>query len=206
MVFKEAISPQLSAYLYFLHQEQNIPISELCYRYKNVSHATVYRHAKKTVCSHKRSDKRRTIMGLPKKLSARDQRHVLRSLIALRKVEKNFLSKRIRIEGGVNNSSDRTVRRYLNHEACYYLQSRKKRLMSKADMKKRVVFAKRMLKEHEDGFWENWVAFYLDDTSFVHKRNPADQAWAPKGRVWRKQNEGLKQGCTSKGKKVGHGG
>ena len=206
MVFKEAISPQLSAYLHFLHQEQNISIFELCHRYKNVSRATIYRHAKRTVRNHKRIDNRKTNMGRPKKLSPRDQRHVLRSLIALREVDKNFSSKRIRVEGDVNNSSDRTVRRYLNHEGYYYLQSRKKGLMSKADMKKRVVFAKKMLKEHEDGFWKNGVTFYLDGTSFVHKRNPADQARAPKGRVWRKRNEGLKQGCTSKGKKVGHGG
>ena len=34
--------------------------------------------------------------------------------------------------------------------------------------------------------------------------NPQDQAMAPKARIWRKKNEGLK--FTSKGKKVGHGG
>ena len=65
-------------------------------------------------------------MGRPRKLSARDQRHVLRSFIVLREVDKNFSSKRIRIEGGVNNSSDRTVRRYLSHEGYHHPQSRKK--------------------------------------------------------------------------------
>ena len=39
----------------------------------------------------------------------------------------------------------------------------------------------------------------------MHKRNLADQAWVPKGMVWGKRNQGSKQGCTSKGKKVGHG-
>ena len=75
-------------------------------------------------------------MGHPKKLSAHDERHVLRSLIPVRKVEKNFSLKQIRVEGGVNNSSDQTVRRYLNHEGYYYLQSSKKELCQKADMKK----------------------------------------------------------------------
>ena len=106
---------------------------------------------KKTVCNHKRSNKGRTKMNRPKKLSARDQRHVLRSLIVLREKDKSFLSKRIRIEGGVNNSSDRTVRRYLSHEGYYYLQSRNKDKMSNSDMK-RVVFAKMMLKEYQEGF------------------------------------------------------
>ena len=33
-----------------------------------------------------------------------------------------------------------------------------------------------------------------------------DQARAPKGRVWRKKSEGLKQGCLAKGSKAGTGG
>ena len=69
----------------------------------NVSRTTIYRRAKRTVCNHKRIDNRKTNMGRPKKLSSRDQRHVLYSLIALREVDKNFSSKRIRVEGGVNN-------------------------------------------------------------------------------------------------------
>ena len=47
--------------------------------------------------------------------------------------------------------------------------------MSKSRYEKRVVFAKRMLKEHVEGFWENGAIFYLDGTSFVYKRNVADQ-------------------------------
>ena len=35
------------------------------------------------------------------------------------------------------------------------------------------------------------------------KTNPADQAKAPHGRIWRKKSEGLMQGCTAKGSKVG---
>ena len=38
------------------------------------------------------------------------------------------------------------------------------------------------------------------------KQIRADQARAPATRVWGKRNEGLMQGCTSKGKKVGSGG
>ncbi len=63
-----------------------------------------------------------------------------------------------------------------------------------------------MLKEYDKDVWKNDIAFYLDGVSFVHKRNPLDQAKAPCGRLWRRKDEGLKQGCVSKGSKVGHGG
>ena len=48
--------------------------------------------------------------------------------------------------------------------------------------------------------------FYLDGVSFIYKTNPMDQARAPKGRVWQKKSEGLKQGCLAKGSKVETGG
>ena len=35
--------------------------------------------------------------------------------------------------------------------------------------------------------------------NFVLKYSPVDQAWAPSGRSWRKQQEGLAFSCTSKG-------
>jgi hypothetical protein len=47
---------------------------------------------------------------------------------------------------------------------------------------------------------------YLDGTGFAYKRNPLNQALAPKGRVWRKRSEGLTPGCTAKGQKTGTGG
>ena len=49
------------------------------------------------------------------------------------------------------------------------------------------------------------INFYLDGVSFYYKSNPASQARAPTGRVWRKKSEGL-IGCTTKGKKEGNGG
>ena len=49
-------------------------------------------------------------------------------------------------------------------------------------------------------------AFYLDGVSFTHKTNPADEAKATKGRIWRKANEGLNRGCTAKGSHEGSGG
>ena len=63
-----------------------------------------------------------------------------------------------------------------------------------------------MKREHTKDFWTKEIAFYLDGVSFVHKYNPADQARAPKGRIWRKDDEGLAFGCTAKGSHCGTGG
>ena len=48
--------------------------------------------------------------------------------------------------------------------------------------------------------------FYLDGVSFYYKRNPAGQAKAPQGPIWRTKKECLAEGCTAKGKKEGSGG
>ncbi|KAK3747360.1 hypothetical protein QZH41_005270 [Actinostola sp. cb2023] len=63
-----------------------------------------------------------------------------------------------------------------------------------------------MLKEFRCDVWTQDIAFYLDGTGFAYKRNPLDQALAPKARVWRKRCEGLDRGCTAKGQKTGTGG
>ena len=78
--------------------------------------------------------------------------------------------------------------------------------MSEADKVKRVEFAQKMQENYPPTVWTETVAFYLDEVSFVYKTNPMDPTRAPKGRVWRKKSEGLKQGCLAKGSKAGTGG
>ena len=46
--------------------------------------------------------------------------------------------------------------------------------------------------------WKDNVAFYLACVSFWYKRNPADQASAPHGCIWRKKCEDVMRGCTLK--------
>ena len=60
-------------------------------------------------------------------------------------------------------------------------------------------------KIYDDGLWSSGICFYLDVKHFIHKTNPMDQTKAPNILVWRKKNEGLIKGCTSKGNKAGHG-
>ena len=86
------------------------------------------------------------------------------------------------------------------------MQARKKGFLKKIDLKNRRVFARKMKNEFPRHVWTNDIAFYLDETAFAYKRNPLDQALAPKGRVRRKRSEGLAPGSTAKGRKTGTGG
>lgn len=63
-----------------------------------------------------------------------------------------------------------------------------------------------MKREYRSDRWTRQVGFYLDGTSFVYKRNPLDQARAPKARIWRRRGEGITTGCIAKGRKEGTGG
>ena len=78
--------------------------------------------------------------------------------------------------------------------------------MSKNDQRKRGIFAKELQNNYSADVWVSKVVFYVDGVSLYYKRNPADRARAPKGRIWRKTSEGLKQCCTPKGSKEGSGG
>ena len=104
---------------------------------------------------------------------------------------------------GIRHVTDPTARRLLNRKGYFFLQVRKIALMSEADKVKRVEFARKMQENYPPTVWTETVAFYLAGVSFVYKTNPMDQARAPKGRVWRKKSEGLKQGCLAKGSKAG---
>lgn len=56
---------------------------------------------------------------------------------------------------------------------------------------------KKMMKKERPDMWTAEVSLYLEDIRFYHKRNPYDQARAPKGQIWRKKSEGLKEGCAT---------
>ena len=67
-------------------------------------------------------------------------------------------------------------------------------------------FVKDIKKYYENGLWSSGICFYLDAKHFIRKTNPMDQEKAIKRLVWRKKNEGLTKGSTSKGNKAGYGG
>ena len=59
--------------------------------------------------------------------------------------------------------SVRTVRRFLNSKGFWYLQTRKKGLLSDDDRRQRIAFAKKMQQEHGNDFLdrENRILFGL---------------------------------------------
>ncbi len=205
MVYRRSVPLKLSVYWRYLHSDKGLTVKEIAAKYPEYSRATVYRHCKKIITAVE-ADNRKSNAGRPRLLTEREGRSIIRNVTRLREVSGRFSARRLKIEAGVSNVSDRTVRRLLNRHGYFYLQSRKKGLMSKKDMRKRVKFARHMMKNYPIDVWTNDIAFYLDAVGFVHKINPADQARAPSGRIWRRKSEGLTQGCTSKGSKVGHGG
>ena len=140
----------------------------------------------------------RHLSGRTKKLTPEHEALILRTIEELREQEGSFSSRRLMERTGIRHVTDRTVRRLLNRNGYFFLQARKKGLMSQSDKERRVEFARQMQSNYPQSVWTEPIAFY--------KTNPMDQARAPKGRVWRKKSEGLKQGCLAKGSKVGTGG
>ncbi len=205
------ISKQLSLYLKFLHQEGNIGVRELWRRYPTFSLATIQRHATSAVvhmgnCMGNGDETQRKKRGRKRLVDERGERSLLRVLRANREKGIAFTSKRLQVESGLEYVSNRTVRRTLNKHGYNYLQARKKGLMSRNDHTIRKSFARKMMRHYGEDFWKTGLSFYIDGTSWVFKTNPYDQASTTQSRVWRKGSEGLKFGCTSKGKKAGHGG
>ena len=208
MAFSGMIKPKVRAYIKYLkkiHKQKATDVVKECH----VSLATVYRiwnekfHEKNVKCYEKR---RR--VGRPEKLTLREKRCILRQVKILRKENGNFTSKKLMVRSGVNLKyvSSRTVRRLLNKNGYRYLQARKKGILSHMDIRRRSQFAKKMRRGYDADVWTDKIAFYLDGVSFIHKTNPADEAKAPRGRIWRKKDEGLATGCTAKGAHVGSGG
>ena len=178
-------------------------MAEIC----NISRGSVCRIAKEKLL--RRSIPKTIFKRGPKfKLSERQQRLLIRAIKVLRNREGNFTCKRLMQEAGIKQEkvSERTVCRYLNANGYFYLQSKKKGLMTEKDMQNRVKFAKKMRREYSADVWIRQIGFYLDGVAFAYKRNPLDQAKAPEARIWRKKSEGLEIGCVAKGRKEGTGG
>ena len=179
---------------------------QLLDKYKQYSRASIYRHAKKPI-KNTVIDKRKYNPGRLPKLSKRDKRSIIRQVEVLRHSVGHFTSRHVRVSAGIGSRvSDETVRRVMRSDGLNYRHARKKRLLTKNDLKLRLQFARKVKRKLGPNFWKQGVSFYLDGVSFTHKFNPADQARAPKTIAWRRPNEGLKYKCTAKGSHEGTGG
>ena len=205
MATRNQVTVRHSAEIAILFQKAGVSGKKLLEMFPQYSKATIYRHAKKPIGEAAAHDKRKDNKGRPSKLTPKDKRRILRSVQTLRATDGSFTSPRIAVEAGVESKvSNRTIRRVLKDDGYSYLRSRKKGLMTKQDLKSRMRFCKkvRKLKLGQD-FWNRHISFYLDGKGFEFKTNPLDQAKAPRAREWRKKSEGLRLGCTAKGRKEG---
>ena len=147
-----------------------------------------------------RKECNRVFGGRPRKLSLREERHILRTLSSMRHEEGIPASIRLMERAGISpkHVSNRTIRRFLEREGYYFLQARKKGPLSEKDLEERLKFAKNIRKDYSKDMWKDNVAFHLDCVSFWYKRNPADQASAPHGCIWRRKGEDFMRGCALK--------
>ena len=148
MVFKGAINSVTRARVYYLCNIQGFPIRKVA-RMCQISRGSVWRIKKEGLLG-KKDCKEHIRRGRPAKLSARDGRQLVRAIQRLREKEGNFSCQKIMQEAGISvkDVSVRTVSRFLNSQGYYYLQARKKGVLTVTDMKKRLQFARRMRKHN----------------------------------------------------------
>ena len=173
---------------------------------KDIPERTIYRHAKKSLDQPDNSiDRRHKNPGRPKKVDARRERIIVRSLKKLRNESVAFTAGRILEESNLAEEgiNTRDVQRCLRKNNYRYLQSRKKGLLSATNKKVRVAWARKNVRKPLS-YWRNKVKFYLDGIGFAHKSNPAGEARAVSSMAWRQPDEGLQ--FTTKGRKEGSGG
>lgn len=201
------IPPEISVYLRYLHQHGGVKGKELVKRYPQYPPRSIYRHASLPV-QEPPIDRRKQNKGRPRALDARDERHIESGIKRLRRTEEGvFNSVHLQRICGLDNVSNRSVRRALNRKGYGYRQCRKKGQLTADDCTKRLNFAQGVIKNNlPPSFWTEGVAFYTDGVSFVHKTNPSAYAKSDRTRSWRRKDEGLNIHCTAKAKKEGSGG
>ena len=144
-------------------------------------------------------DKRRRNTERVEKINSRNKRILRQTLLTLHKNVNHFTSRRVHFDSGMEHVSNRTVHHYINKLGFYYLRSRKKGLLSVKYLKLRRKFCQKITRRRlGPEFWRHAISLYLAGTGFAYKKNPMDQATALTAREWRRINEGLQIGCTTR--------
>ena len=76
------------------------------------------------------------------------------------------------MECELHQVSARTLSRILNQSGFKCVRPRRKGILTASDIKKRVAYAAKAVKNTNPTFWTDDDLLYLDAVSFVHKRNP----------------------------------
>ena len=142
----------------------------------NVSRGMVCRIQKEELKDQKKIRVKKHARGTPKKLSAQEERSLIRTLKHLCHQEGNLSSTGLKWRARISmqDVSNRTVCCFLSTGNIIFLQVPKKSLLTEKDIKERLVFAERMKKNYAPEVWTDSIAFFLDGVSFCDKTNPAD--------------------------------
>ena len=160
---KAKISMEHSCQIRSVYQLCNVRGKKLLEMFPQYSKAQIYVHAKKPLNGESLFDKRKLNKGRPSKLSSQGKRRIIRTIPKqLRKSDGLFTSQRLQLESGVPQVSNRTFRRYLNVSGYKYLRSRKKGLLTEADLKARLKYCRNIKKRNlGQVFWNRGISFYL---------------------------------------------
>ena len=157
MVFKGYIPADTRASVFQLRQSTDMSIRQIA-KVCGISPASATRVLKVGIQRRLHCCRR---SGRPKKLSARQERILMRNLLKLRNENPGFSVKDLMTECGVSlrEVSERTVSRLLQRNGYFYLQTRKKGLLTKSDLCERVRFAKLINTVYGPDVWTKQIAF-----------------------------------------------
>lgn len=208
MVFRKKYDESFRKHIRVLRNELHFSIKKTS-QITGVSTATV-----KRICRIKEDErpvKKRQVKpakrGRPRTLKDRDVRKLIQQIKKFREDDNggNFTIKDVRNGAGLNHVPLHTVRRALHRQGFGFRVARRKGMLTGKDLRARVNFAKKMVKEYSADVWSKEITFYLDGKSFKYTRNPLASAKCTRSRACRKVHEGLFKGCTAKGSKCGTG-
>ena len=140
MARRKRIPDETKATVRALKNTTHLTLEEIALRC-NISKTSVQRIAR---AKDKVPENERRFCGRKKKLTPEQEALILRSITELRDLEGSFSSRRLMERTGlIRHVTDRTVRRLLNRNGYFFLQGRKKGLMSQTDKDRRVEFAQK---------------------------------------------------------------
>ena len=177
------MSDQLSSRVRTLYQLGHVEIREMMDKRKfprlaQFSRATLFRHATRPL-DEVTHDKRHINPGRPKKSTPRDVRLIKRQIKVLRAHYGSFSSRDLQEACFLSHRmSNLTFRRILQKHKVKWLNTRKKGVLTKSDMKLRRTWYRKAVKHNalSSEFWRNGISMYIDAVGFQYKTNPYDLA------------------------------
>ena len=156
MPSRKRIPEETKATIRALKATKDLTLEEIAQRCK-VSRTSVHRL---TSAEGREPENRRHFSGRGKKISPEQEALILGSIEELRDQKDSFSSRRLMARTGIRHVSDRTVRRLLNRNGYFFLQARKKGLMSQSDKDMRVTFGRMMQADYPMNAMDTTCIFF----------------------------------------------